>query len=302
MVKRYLLLTEKISNDWYPSFEELKSFLNEHDIHISGRTLQRDIQHIRNEYGIEIEYDRRKKGYLIDREKSLDLNSFLRFMGMVRTTDILTDSLRSSRESMQYLQFDSVHLFAGREYIKPLLRAIYDRRLVGFTHQKFDQDKPSNVIFQPYFLLEYQYRWYLVGIPEGEREPKNYGLDRITRLDILPETFERSGDAQIREKYRNTVGLNYDAGDPVTVTIRCTVLTGKYLETLPIHESQTVLEKDDSHCLIRFRVVPNFEFEQKLLMHLYQLEVVSPDWFRRKFAGKIREALKYYEKDLPPAG
>lgn len=302
MVKRYLLLTEKISNDWYPSFDELRAFLNEHDIHISGRTLQRDIQHIRNEYGIEIEYDRRKKGYVINREKSLDVNSFLRFMGMVRTADILTDSLRSSRESMQYLQFDSVHLFAGREYIKPLLRAVHDRRLVGFTHQKFNRDKPSNVVFQPYFLLEYQYRWYLVGIPEGQKEPKNYGLDRISRLDILPETFERTSDTYIRDKYRNTVGLNYDAGDPVTVTIRCTALTGKYLETLPVHESQTVLERGESHWLIRFRVVPNFEFEQKLMMHLQQMEVVSPDWIRRKFAGKLREALKHYDGTMPSSG
>ncbi|MFO8029700.1 MAG: WYL domain-containing protein [Cyclonatronaceae bacterium] len=315
MVKRYLLLTEKISNDWYPSFADLKAFLREHDIAISARTLQRDIRHIRNEYGVEIEYDHKRRGYAINRGKSLDVNAFLRFMGMVRTADILTDSLRSSRETMHYLHFDSVHLFAGREHIKPLLQAIRDRRVVGFTYQKFDRDEPSHVLFRPYLLREYQYRWYLVGIPEktaesesqrrseniaaqtDSLEPKNYGLDRITRLDVLPETFERTDEAHVREHYDHTVGVNFNAGDPVSVIIRCTELTGKYLETLPIHDSQQVLEKEEMYWRIRFRVVPNFEFEQKLLMHLYQIEVLEPQWFRRKFVQGIRQAVNRYEQD-----
>lgn len=305
MVKRYLLLTEKISKDWYPSFVELKEFLKDHDITISARTMQRDIQHIRNEYGVEIEYDHNRRGYAINQEKSLDVNAFMRLMGMMRTADIIADSLRSGRDIMRYLHFDSVHLFAGKEFIKPLLQAIRDRRIVGFTYQKFDRDTPSHVLFKPYYLREYQYRWYLVGIPETEAghaasggqdhtEPKNYGLDRIIRLDVLPETFKREEEAYVREKYDHTVGINFNAGDPVTVTIRCTELTGKYLETLPIHESQKILDKDESHWRISFRVVPNFEFEQKLLMHLYQMEVLEPQWFRKKFAKQLRQAVASY--------
>jgi predicted DNA-binding transcriptional regulator YafY len=297
MLKRYLLLTEKINNDWYPTFRELQEFLDRHDLEISGRTLQRDIRHIRNEYGIEIEYDRRHRGYRINREKSLDVNGFLRFMGLVRTADILTESLRDGRGAIRYLDFDSVHLFTGKEHIRDLLQAIRDCRIVGITHQKFDRDEPTHVTLQPYLLREYQYRWYLVGIPEGEREPKNYGLDRIQRLDVLPETFVRTREAYVREKFADTVGLTFSAGEPVAVTVRCTELTGKYLQTLPIHSSQEIVDSGGERWTVRYYVVPNFEFEQKLLMHLYQLEVVEPEWFRKAFGLRVREAVRVYESN-----
>lgn len=148
------------------------------------------------------------------------------------------------------------------------------------------------MILRPYFLREYQYRWYLIGIPDVNRtrEPKNYGLDRISRIDILPQTFERKDEDYVREKYYHTVGLNFSAGKPEYVLVRCTELTGKYFESLPIHPSQEVLDKGKTHWMVRFRVVPNFEFEQKLLMHLYQIEVLSPDWFVDKFKKNVFQA------------
>ena len=289
---RYLLLTEKILNDWYPGFEELKQFLADHDIVVSARTLQRDIRKIRNDFGIEILYDHNRRGYAIHRDNDQEVLAFLRFMGMARTADILVESLADGHEHMRHIHFDSVHLFNGREHIKTVIQAVRDRRLVGFTHQRFERNSPTHVILRPYFLREYQYRWYLVGIPEAHktREPKNYGLDRISRIDILPQTFERTDEDYVREKYYHTVGLNFSAGKPENVLVRCTVLTGKYLQSLPIHPSQEILKKGNTHWTVRFKVVPNFEFEQKLLMHLYQIEVLSPDWFVRAFKNNVFKA------------
>jgi len=185
-------------------------------------------------------------------------------------------------------------MFSGKEHIRDLLQAIRDRRIVGITHQKFDRDEPTHVTLRPYLLREYQYRWYLVGIPEGEREPKIYGLDRIHRLDVLPETFERTEESYVRDKFANTVGVTFSAGDPLTVTVRCTELTGKYLQSLPIHSSQEIVDSSGEWWTVRYLVVPNFEFEQKLLMHLYQLEVVEPAWFREVFARRVRQAVQVY--------
>lgn len=296
MLKRYLLLIEKINNSWHPSFEELNDFLQDHGFNVSARTIQRDLETIRNDYAIEIEYYHDKRGYAINREKSLNVNAFLRFMGLVRTANVLIESLQSSRENMNYLDFDSVHLFSGTDHIKPLLHAIQNRRLIGFSHQKFHSTKPSHLILKPYFLREYQYRWYLVGIPEGEKEPKNYGLDRILKVDVLPETFERTNENYVRNKYKHTIGVTFSAGKEEKILLRCTRLTGKYLESLPLHASQTITDKGEEHWLIKLKVVPNFEFEQKLLMHFYQLEVLSPGWLREKIIGRIRETLSSYEK------
>ena len=54
-IKRYSLILEKINSNQMPSFDELKTFLDDLGFEISKRTLQRDIEQIRNEFGVEID-------------------------------------------------------------------------------------------------------------------------------------------------------------------------------------------------------------------------------------------------------
>jgi two-component system chemotaxis sensor kinase CheA len=48
--------------------------LEKHDFSISKRTLQRDLENIRIDFGIEIKYDPYQRGYYLDRELSLDID------------------------------------------------------------------------------------------------------------------------------------------------------------------------------------------------------------------------------------
>src|SRR5678815_4044251 len=69
-IKRYQLILEKLRYNSYPSFEEIQSFLHEQGFEISKRTLQRDIDAIRNEFSVSIVFDRSRKGYYVDQEDS----------------------------------------------------------------------------------------------------------------------------------------------------------------------------------------------------------------------------------------
>ena len=64
-VRRWILIIEKITNKKNPSFRVIKDYLQEHGFEISPRTLQRDIEQVRNEFGIEIKYNRINNGYYI---------------------------------------------------------------------------------------------------------------------------------------------------------------------------------------------------------------------------------------------
>ena len=75
-IRRYSLIIEKIIRGHYPGFREIGDYLHEHGFQVGDRTLQRDIEQIRYDFCIEIKYDRSKKGYCIDYENSLNLESF----------------------------------------------------------------------------------------------------------------------------------------------------------------------------------------------------------------------------------
>ena len=99
-IKRYHLTVEKVANAIFPSFDDIKSYLHDQGFEISQRTLQRDIEQVRNEFGVEIIYDRSRNGYYIDKEDSLNLESFLRFLEMMVTDNIIADCLKDGKDNM----------------------------------------------------------------------------------------------------------------------------------------------------------------------------------------------------------
>ena len=56
--RRYQFILEKLRSKAYSSFAEIDMSLRQHDIEINKRTLQRDLQTLRNEFLIEILYDK----------------------------------------------------------------------------------------------------------------------------------------------------------------------------------------------------------------------------------------------------
>lgn len=189
-IRRYTLEIEKIRHGQFPSFQEIKDYLFEHGFEIGDRTIQRDIEQVRFEFGIEIKYDRDKNGYYIDYENSLNIESFFRFLEIVNTAELLTESLLESKDSLKHISFDTGGGLKGIENLKPLLKAIKDNRKISFTHFNFHTEKSRKYTLKPYLLKEYQNRWYVVGIIGGFKELRTFGIERIENLEIKTETFK----------------------------------------------------------------------------------------------------------------
>ena len=52
-IKRYQLILEQVQGTLRPTFAQLMEHLHQNGFEIAPRTLQRDIQHIRDEFGID---------------------------------------------------------------------------------------------------------------------------------------------------------------------------------------------------------------------------------------------------------
>jgi arginine repressor len=97
VISRYYLIINKIRSSHYASFEEIREHLAEHDIDISLRTLQRDIQNIRDEFGIDVVYSKHKNGYYLDNQEDSDFVYFMKFFEMSVMSGTLTDSFRTTK-------------------------------------------------------------------------------------------------------------------------------------------------------------------------------------------------------------
>ncbi len=293
-IRRYTLEIEKIRRGHFPSFRDIKNYLYDHGFEIGDRTIQRDIEQIRVEFGIEIKYDRHKNGYCIDYEISVNVESFFRFLEIVNTAELLTDSLHESKDALKHISFDTGGGLKGIENLKPLLKAIKDKRKISFTHFNFHTEKSRKYNVKPYLLKEYQNRWYVVGIVGGINEFRTFGVDRIENLEVKTQTFTPDNDLDPIELFNQTIGLVYSLNTVQTVVLSFTPTQGKYIKTLPLHSSQQVLIDDEKECRISLDVIPNYELTQQILKHGDKVKVLEPAWLAEEIKENLKKTLKNY--------
>lgn len=69
-----------------------------------------------------------------------------------------------------------------------------------------------------------------------------------------------------------------------------------YLKSLPLHHSQTIVEKLNNHMDITVKVAPTFYFIQELLLHRDQREVLSPQSLRYEINDVITKMKNRYDE------
>lgn len=296
-IRRYTLEIELVKKGHYPSFEEIKDYLFEHGFEISRRTIQRDIEQIRVEFGIELMYERDKNGYFIDYENSLNIGAFFRFLEIVNTAELLTESLQESKDALKHISFDSEGGLKGTENLKPLLTAIKDHRKITFIHFNFHTENFRKYTLKPYLLKEYQNRWYIVGMISGLNEFRTFGVDRIENLEIKPETFKPNKKLNPTDIFSQTIGLVYSDNKAQTIILSFTPTQGKYIKTLPLHSSQKILIDDENECRISLSVVPNYELTQQILKHGDTVKVIKPEWLVEEIKGNLKRTIGNYKND-----
>ncbi len=293
-IRRFSLIIEKIGRKTYPSFEDIRNYMFNHGFELSVRTIQRDLEQIRNDFGVDILYDRQRNGYYIDDYAGFNMHNFLRFMEIANTAELIIECLKESKHAIDYFDFESKGNLKGVEFIKPLLYATRNNRKIIITYEKFSTGIPAKYEIMPYMLKEYLYRWYLVGIVSNKNEFRTFGVDRIVDLVVLKRTFKPVKRRDPRELFANTIGLTYSLNELTEVILSFTPLQGKYIKSLPLHDSQEVIIDNDKELRISLYVIPNIELKQRILMMGEAVKVVEPAWLVEEVRDTLRAALRRY--------
>ncbi len=294
-IKRYILIIEKIDKGNRPSFYAISSYLHDHGFEYSKRTLQRDVEHIRVTFGIDIIYDRKQNGYFIDYERSVNVESFHRFLEIAQSADLLTESLADNKNTLGCICFEAAGSLHGLSHLKPLLQAIKDTRLVRFRYFNFQTTRRTIFKISPYLLREYRNRWYVVGVIGSRASFTIFGIDRIEELEILQDGFTPDPRLNPNTLFDKIIGVRLSENELCKVVLSFSPGQGKYIKTLPLHKSQRILIDSKKELRIELDVVPNFELNQVILMHGDTVTVMEPKWLADEIAGILKNSLKKYQ-------
>jgi predicted DNA-binding transcriptional regulator YafY len=206
-------------------------------------------------------------------------------------------SINIEANGKRVVGFDECPYLKGKELFATLLAAISEKRVLKISYKNFRVGETKELVFHPYYLKEYNKRWFLLGLTDGFNSPSNLAFDRIVKVEYLQTpAYRENTDYDFNEDYfEDCVGVTrYDA--PVEkIQIRVSNETLPYITTKPLHGSQRIISSDEKHTVIQIEVIPNYELEQLLLYYGESVTVISPASFKEKMRNRIHEMEENYK-------
>lgn len=293
-ISRYLLILKKLKVKPYSTYEELQAYIeNQFDylqmqddtlnIGFSKRTLQRDLKEIRNVFGIDIEYSKTNKGYYISQSETENMN----FQRMIEAFDMF-NSLNLAQDLTPFIHLEKRRP-QGTENLYGLLHAIKNKRKIKFTYRKFWEEEVSKRLVEPYALKEFRNRWYIMAKDSNENTIKSFALDRLANLEITSQPYQYPDNYSIEQKYRFCFGIiSPNDEEPQDIILSFDPFQGKYIKTLPLHETQEVLADNNQETRIKLKLCLTHDLFMELLSFGDNMKVVEP----KRLADEIKEAHK----------
>lgn len=291
-LRRFYLIIEKLREGRNASFKSIAKHLNDCDIEISERTLQRDLAQIRADFGVDIIYNQEINGYSIDETTSSNLPAFYRFLELTLTTELLREQLKEKHTLLKHIQFESIETLHGHENLKLILDAILLKRWIKFEYTRFVDDNAKTHEGIPCLVKRYQNRWYLIAKLKSNKIV-TFGIDRIGNLRKTAQVFKED-DFAIPEQLDAVVGLNY-TGTPTKVVLETDPLQAKYLTSLPLHHSQKNVSSSKNNSRFEYFLIPNFELVQAILKLGDQVKVIEPKELKIEVMKSLQRTLKLYK-------
>lgn len=292
-ITRYALIIRKLRKNPSTFIEitdylALESEIQEYNFTTSKRTFMRDLDDIRSLYNVDIQYDFSRKVYFINLDDQPEVND--RILEAFDTFNALNITDRLSN----HIHFEKRRP-AGTENLYGLLHAIRNRLQIKFTYHKFWEEAPSQRIVKPYALKEFNNRWYILAKEENVDIVKSFGLDRLTNLEITRKTFEFTMDYNIEESYRYSFGIISPNGEePQEIILSFTPFQGKYIKTLPLHDSQQVLVDNKEEMQISLKLCVTQDFVMELLSFGADMKVLKPQLLVDEIRKAHKKAYKQY--------
>ena len=306
-IHRYLLILKKLKAKPYSSYDELQQHLDRQvdqlqmrdeslNVGFSKRTLQRDIKEIGNIFGLGIEYSKSRKGYFISDGDMEQMN----FQRMTEAFDMF-NSLNLAREATPFIHLEKRGP-QGTEHLYGLLHAIKHKFRVRFSYRKFWEEEITQRDAAPYTLKEFKNRWYLLADNAGK--VKTFALDRITGLEITNKVFSLPASYNAAESFRYCFGIiSPDGQQPDEIVLSFNSFQGKYIKSLPLHETQEVIidNEDEDELRIRLRLCITHDFIMELLSFGAEVRVLKPKKLIKEIKDAHYRAFMQYAEKVKPA-
>jgi predicted DNA-binding transcriptional regulator YafY len=293
------------------------------EFEVNVRTAYRDLDFLRDEWRVPLEFDRAKGSYLLTEpmtalppvtlsqgelvslyfaEKVLaqyrdtpferDLASAFRKM-----QELLPQEVRISPGSLDdFLSFDPGPLHTPDAAVfRTVLGARRLKRRLLVRYRSLSSDRITDRRIHPYHLFNHRGDWYVAAWDEARKEVRIFALHRMRRAMPMTGSFEVPADFNFRRYMSDAFGLQ-KGGKAVSVAIRFAPRQARWIRERRWHRSARVQEGLDGSLVLSLKVAETSEIVRWVLQFGHEAEVLEPPSLRAAIAEELRSGLSAYER------
>jgi len=276
------------------NFEQIDTYLLQQselqggNFNMSKRQFQRDLKDIESIFEVEIGFDFKLKVYAINQDETSEVSQ-----RRMEALDVF-NALKIGESSSMSIHFEK-RKPKGTENFHGLLHAINNKLQISFTYQKYWEDAITHRTVEPYALKEFRNRWYLLANDLKDKQVKSFAFDRLTELEITKKKFNLSATFDVNEHYKFCFGIiSPNDHDLKEVILSFDPTQGKYIKSLPLHETQEILVDDEHEIRIRLKIYLTLDFIMEILSYGDNVKVIKPKSLIEELKQSYQTALAQY--------
>ncbi len=293
---------------------------------LSRKTIHNDIKYIESEHGYALKIIRTKIGrnvyyryadesITIDKQP-LSQNELERFKEAITTLssisgrnefDYISDllprletSLNVQLDTTPIIDYQNNEDLRNNHLVHEIYQHIRSRRVLDIEYKNF-KNEIYNYKLHPYFLKQYNNRWFLFGYDAEVKEnygihPLNLPIDRIEEMTSTEIDYIPNDDIDFATYFDEIIGVTkYANTETAAVQIKIHPNTAPYIENKPLHPYQKKLrEREDGYFYTSLDVVPNHELYALILSYGPSVEIISPKTVRDEMQLRVKKMASHY--------
>ena len=287
------------------------------EFEVSLRTAYRDLDFLRDEWRVPLEFDRSEGTFrlteptslippvTISRGEVVALVFADKVLRQYRGTPFEPD-LRSALRKLQELLPEEVSvvpetldslltLDVGPVYtpdpriFAEVLSALRLRRTALVRYRSLSSDRTTNRRIRPYHIFNHRGDWYLAAWDERRAAVRDFALHRIRRITLTTESYTIPKDFDFRRYAGDAFAIEKDER-PATVVVRFGPRQARWIRDRRWHRSQRIQDRLEGGCVVRLRVAGLVEVKRWVMQFGAEAEVLAPKRLRAEVAASLAQA------------
>lgn len=201
----------------------------------------------------------------------------------------LSAGINTSQQNRQIISFEDNEFLQGIEFLNPLYQSILNEQCLDIHYQGFNAPHKNVFTVSPYYLKQYNNRWFLFGHNHKVEKIQNLALDRIIEINPSNDDFEPC-EIDFDEYFEDIIGVtNNQEEQPAKIVIELSNNIIPYIQSKPIHGSQNIKGN-----LLKLELKLNYELESVILSFGENMKVLEPKNLKEIIKNRLQEVNKNY--------